>query len=246
MLHPYVAAGTPVVGLEPSCTAVWRSDAGRAAARRSAGADVAAGVLTLAELLQRTEGWRPPDLTGVELVAQPHCHHASVLGWRADAALLASTGATVTTVGGCCGLAGNFGVELGHYDVSVKVAEHDLLPAVTRAPGRRGAGRRLLLPDPAGRARRPAGDHPGRAAGAAQRQLAGRSLALRGRLVTGLADGALVLFQPSLEQVPPALRECPLAACLQGPEQRPVVVVVVLDHLEGPVAGTTLRPTSSR
>jgi hypothetical protein len=57
-----------------------------------------------------------------------------VIGWQADATLLAATGATVTTVGGCCGLAGNFGVEKGHYEVSVKVAEHDLLPAVAAHP----------------------------------------------------------------------------------------------------------------
>ena len=43
------------------------------------------------------------------------------------------TGATVVSLGGCCGLAGNFGVERGHYDVSVKVAEHDLLPAIRAA-----------------------------------------------------------------------------------------------------------------
>ena len=133
MLHPYVAAGTPVVGLEPSCLAVWRSDA-RELLDDPRVAEVAAGVFTLAELLERTPDWSPPDLTGVELVAQPHCHHASVLGWRADAALLAATGATVTTVGGCCGLAGNFGVEKGHYDISVQVAEHDLLPAVRARP----------------------------------------------------------------------------------------------------------------
>ena len=97
-------------------------------------AEVGRGVLTLAELLARTEGWTPPDLSDLEIVAQPHCHHASVLGWQADAALLQATGATVTTVGGCCGLAGNFGVEKGHYEVSVKVAEHDLLPAVRAHP----------------------------------------------------------------------------------------------------------------
>jgi len=57
-----------------------------------------------------------------------------VLGWSADAALLVASGATVTTVGGCCGLAGNFGVEQGHYDVSVKIAEHDLLPPVRARP----------------------------------------------------------------------------------------------------------------
>jgi len=133
VLHPVVAAGVPVVGLEPSCLAVWRSDAGELLDDPRV-ADVAAGVLTLAELLERTPGWTAPDLHGVEIVAQPHCHHASVIGWRADAALLAATGATVTTVGGCCGLAGNFGVEQGHYDVSVAVAEHDLLPAVRQRP----------------------------------------------------------------------------------------------------------------
>ncbi len=85
-------------------------------------------------MLGRDDDWQPPDLTGVEIVAQPHCHHASVLGWQADAALLKSTGATVTTVGGCCGLAGNFGVEQGHYEVSVQVAEHDLLPAARAHP----------------------------------------------------------------------------------------------------------------
>jgi Fe-S oxidoreductase len=130
VLHPHVASGTPVVGLEPSCLAVWRSDAHELLDDRRV-AEVAAGVFTLAELLERTDDWTPPDLSDIEVVAQPHCHHASVLGWRADAALLARTGANVTTVGGCCGLAGNFGVEKGHYDVSVAVAEHDLLPAVT-------------------------------------------------------------------------------------------------------------------
>ena len=133
VLHPVVASGVPVVGLEPSCLAVWRSDAGELLDDPRV-AEVAAGVLTLAELLERTPGWTAPDLSGVEVVAQPHCHHASVIGWRADAALLAATGATVTTVGGCCGLAGNFGVEQGHYDVSVAVAEHDLLPAVRQRP----------------------------------------------------------------------------------------------------------------
>ncbi|MDN5726641.1 MAG: FAD-binding oxidoreductase [Propionibacteriales bacterium] len=133
ILHPYVAAGVPIVGVEPSCLAVWRSDAGELLDDPRV-ADVAAGVHTLAELLTRTPGWEPPDLAGTTIVAQPHCHHASIIGWKTDAALLARTGAQVTTVGGCCGLAGNFGVEQGHYEVSVKIAEHDLLPAVRREP----------------------------------------------------------------------------------------------------------------
>jgi Fe-S oxidoreductase len=56
------------------------------------------------------------------------------MGWHADSALLASAGAEVDAVGGCCGLAGNFGVERGHYDVSVAVAQTALLPAVRGAP----------------------------------------------------------------------------------------------------------------
>ena len=78
-------------------------------------------------------GWTPPDLSGREVVVQPHCHHASVLGFTADLGLLKSAGATVTRLGGCCGLAGNFGMEQGHYETSVAVAEHTLLPAVREA-----------------------------------------------------------------------------------------------------------------
>jgi FAD/FMN-containing dehydrogenase/Fe-S oxidoreductase len=130
-LHPYVASGVPVVGLEPSCLASWRSDAAELLDDPRA-AEVAAGMSTLAELLT-ARGWKPPDLTGTEIVVQPHCHQASVLGFAADLALLEAAGATVTRLGGCCGLAGNFGMEQGHYETSVAVAEHTLLPAVRAA-----------------------------------------------------------------------------------------------------------------
>jgi Fe-S oxidoreductase len=135
VLHPYVADGIPVVGLEPSCLAALRADLVQLTDDPRA-AELAAGVRTLAELLESLPDWSPPDLSGTTVVAQPHCHHASVLGWEADARLLARAGATVTRLGGCCGLAGNFGVEKGHYEVSVAIAEHDLLPAVRAAvPG---------------------------------------------------------------------------------------------------------------
>ncbi|WP_121253458.1 FAD-binding and (Fe-S)-binding domain-containing protein [Nocardioides ferulae] len=131
-LAPYVASGVPVVGLEPSCLATLRSDAVELSDDPRA-AEVAGGVLTFAELLTRLD-WTPPDLTGVEVVAQPHCHHASILGWGPDEALLKKAGASVTRVAGCCGLAGNFGMEQGHYEVSVAVAETHLLPAVRSHP----------------------------------------------------------------------------------------------------------------
>jgi Fe-S oxidoreductase len=132
-LEPAVRAGIPIVGLEPSCTAVLRGEITELLPEDPRATQVRAATRTLAELLAATENWSPPDLTGVHAVAQPHCHQHAVMGWQADAALLAQAGAEVHAVGGCCGLAGNFGVERGHYDVSVAVAETALLPAVRNA-----------------------------------------------------------------------------------------------------------------
>ncbi|TDE19856.1 FAD-binding and (Fe-S)-binding domain-containing protein, partial [Actinomadura sp. 6K520] len=130
LLH--VRRGAKVVGMEPSCTGVLRSDAAEllSGADAAAAREVAAATRTLAELLAETAGWTPPDLSGVTGIAQPHCHHHAVMGWTKDAALLKSAGARVGRLGNCCGLAGNFGVEKGHHDVSVAVAEYRLLPAV--------------------------------------------------------------------------------------------------------------------
>ena len=131
-LAPYVASGVPVIGLEPSCLATLRSDSLELSSSPDA-RTVADGMLTFAELVVRLE-LPLPDLSGLEVVAQPHCHQSAVLGWAVDEALLTRAGATVTKVAGCCGLAGNFGVEQGHYEVSVAVAETHLLPAVRSQP----------------------------------------------------------------------------------------------------------------
>jgi FAD/FMN-containing dehydrogenase/Fe-S oxidoreductase len=132
-LGPALKAGIPIVGLEPSCTAALRADAAELLPDDPRAAALSSAVRTLAELLLETPGWTPPDLSGVVGVAQPHCHHRAAGSWATDAALLRSAGASVTAVGGCCGLAGNFGVERGHYDVSVAVAGTSLLPAVQAA-----------------------------------------------------------------------------------------------------------------
>ena len=95
---------------------------------------VARSTSTLAEFLAGDDRWAAPDLSGVDVVAQPHCHHHGVMGWSPDAALLRDAGANLQQLGGCCGLAGNFGVEQGHYEVSVKVAEQQLLPAMDAKP----------------------------------------------------------------------------------------------------------------
>jgi FAD/FMN-containing dehydrogenase/Fe-S oxidoreductase len=131
-LTPAARAGVPIVGLEPSCTATLRSDAADLLGTPQA-RDLAGSVKTLSEVLADAPGWTPPRLDGTEVVAQPHCHHSAVMGWEADAALLRRAGANLTRLGSCCGLAGNFGMERGHYAVSTAVAETALLPAVRSA-----------------------------------------------------------------------------------------------------------------
>ena len=139
VLAPFAASGVPIVGVEPSCTAVLRSDLVDLLPEDSRSELVSGMTYTLSELLTApapigpAEEFTPPDLSGVQIVVQPHCHHYSVMGWRADEELLRRTGATITKVTGCCGLAGNFGMEQGHYDVSVAVAEQKLLPALRHA-----------------------------------------------------------------------------------------------------------------
>ncbi|WP_053203737.1 FAD-binding and (Fe-S)-binding domain-containing protein [Jiangella muralis] len=133
-LAPYAEQGVPIVGLEPSCTAVLRSDLVELLPDDPRAAAVAAGTVTLAELLTGNDAWVRPDLGGLEVVVQPHCHHHSVMGYGPDQELLRELGATITVLAGCCGLAGNFGMERGHYDVSVAVAETALLPALRAAP----------------------------------------------------------------------------------------------------------------
>lgn len=140
VLVPYAANGIPIIGVEPSCTAVLRDDLLDLLPDDPRASMLSANVMTLAELLTAPDPvgpgsqWSPPDLTGLEVVAQPHCHHYSVMGWAFDEALLQRTGATLHKLNGCCGLAGNFGMEAGHYEVSVAVAENSLLPKLAMYP----------------------------------------------------------------------------------------------------------------
>lgn len=128
-------AGVPIVGLEPSCTVALRGDAAGLLGADDRVDAVSRSVHTLAELLENTDTWTPPDLSGTFAVVQPHCHQHAVLGFDADRRLLADAGVDTQLVDGCCGLAGNFGAERGHYDISVAVANNDLLPAAQQHPG---------------------------------------------------------------------------------------------------------------
>ncbi|KAA0078886.1 FAD-binding oxidoreductase [Mycolicibacterium sp. P9-64] len=127
----------PVVVLEPSCAAALREDLPRLlptpAARR-----VADRVTPFAELLgERLDaGWRPPPMPD-EVVLQQHCHEYASFSPTLQQRVLARLGVTsVHNAAGCCGLAGNFGFEREHYDVSIDVAELALVPALANDAAR--------------------------------------------------------------------------------------------------------------
>ncbi|MFD9816475.1 FAD-binding and (Fe-S)-binding domain-containing protein [Streptomyces sp. NPDC059080] len=128
------ADGHPLVVLEPSCAATLRTDLPELLPDDPRAAALAASVRTFAEALEeRAPDWRPPRLDR-PVVGQTHCHQHAVLGDAADRRLREKAGLTGVLSGGCCGLAGNFGFEDGHWDVSVACAEEQLLPAVRDAP----------------------------------------------------------------------------------------------------------------
>ncbi|GGL11514.1 FAD-binding and (Fe-S)-binding domain-containing protein [Mangrovihabitans endophyticus] len=134
VLRPHLRAGTLVLGLEPSCTAVFRGDAEELFPDDQDVQRLKRQTVTLAELLHRhSDGWQPPRIPRTAHI-QTHCHQHAVMGFDADRAVLSAAGVQADVLdSGCCGLAGNFGFEEGHYEVSEACAERVLLPAVRGA-----------------------------------------------------------------------------------------------------------------
>ncbi|MFD9372368.1 FAD-binding and (Fe-S)-binding domain-containing protein [Streptomyces sp. NPDC060020] len=123
----------PVVVLEPSCAAALRTDLPALLPDDPRAARLAAAVRTFAETLEEyAPDWRPPRLDRA-VAGQTHCHQHAVLGDAADRRLRERAGLVGELSGGCCGLAGNFGFEPGHHEVSVACAEEQLLPALRAA-----------------------------------------------------------------------------------------------------------------
>ncbi|MFD4777279.1 FAD-binding and (Fe-S)-binding domain-containing protein, partial [Streptomyces sp. NPDC058427] len=131
---------SPVIVLEPSCAATLRTDLPDLLSDDPRAAELAASVHTLAEYLEKyAPDWQPPRLDR-PVTGQTHCHQHAVLGDAPDRRLRERAGLAGELEGACCGLAGNFGFERGHWEVSVACAEESLLPAVRGA----GAGTELL------------------------------------------------------------------------------------------------------
>lgn len=126
----------PIVVPEPSCAAALAKDLPELVPTDSA-RRVAARVRSFASHLPTLldAGWQPPPLPG-EVTLQTHCHEYAVFGARTGTAVLEALGVKVHSADGCCGVAGNFGFEKGHYEVSMAVAENGLAPALRDDPQR--------------------------------------------------------------------------------------------------------------
>ncbi len=133
-LRPWVEAGVPVVGMEPSCLAVFRDELGGLFPNDQDARRLAKQSYILSEFLnQHAKDFRWPKLHKKAMV-QAHCHHKSVMGTGDEEAVLKKMGIDFSVPWpGCCGMAGSFGFEAAHYDVSQKIGEQALLPAVRGA-----------------------------------------------------------------------------------------------------------------
>ncbi|MFF4231087.1 FAD-binding and (Fe-S)-binding domain-containing protein [Streptomyces sp. NPDC001820] len=132
-VEPLLDLGVPVVVLEPSCAAALKTDLPELLGDDPRAARLAASVRTFAQALEEcAPDWSPPRLDRA-VAGQTHCHQHAVLGDAAERRLRERAGLVGELSGGCCGLAGNFGFEKGHYGVSVACAEDQLLPAVRAA-----------------------------------------------------------------------------------------------------------------
>jgi FAD/FMN-containing dehydrogenase/Fe-S oxidoreductase len=133
-LRAEIRAGIPVVGVEPSCMSVFRDelvnllpdDVDAQALRRQS-------FMFDEFLASRAPQWQPPTMLR-HAVVHGHCHQKSIMGIAGEVDLLARMGVDATVLdAGCCGMAGGFGYEKDHYDVSIACAERRLLPAVRAA-----------------------------------------------------------------------------------------------------------------
>jgi FAD/FMN-containing dehydrogenase/Fe-S oxidoreductase len=130
-LAPHVAAGTPVVAIEPSCAAAFRDELRNLFPGDDRAARLAENTHTLGEfLINVAEGYQVPGMAGQALV-HGHCHHKAIMTLKPDLEVLERMGLDFEVLdSGCCGMAGAFGFESEHYDVSMAAGERVLFPAV--------------------------------------------------------------------------------------------------------------------
>jgi len=133
-LRHEIRGGVPVVVLEPSCAAVFRDELLSLYPHDEDAKRFAQQTYLLSEFLEKkAEHYQSPTLARKAIV-QGHCHHRAIMKMDAEEKVLKKLGLDYKVLdSGCCGMAGGFGFEKEHYDLSIKAGERVLLPAVRQA-----------------------------------------------------------------------------------------------------------------
>ena len=132
-LRDEIRSGVPIVGVEPSCVAVFRDELMKMLPDDEDAKRLAKQTFHFAEFLSREDGYEPPQLAGRALL-HGHCHGRATNGLAPEQKLLERVGLDVDVPdSGCCGMAGAWGYEADHFEVSRACAECVLLPAVRDA-----------------------------------------------------------------------------------------------------------------
>jgi len=134
-LSPEIEAGIPIVGLEPSCVAVFRDELLNLFPHDERAQALSRQTFLLSEFLEtRAQNFPLPRFDRKALL-HGHCHHKSLMKMTAEESVLRRLGVDFQSPApGCCGMAGSFGFEPDKYELSVAIGELELLPAVRQAP----------------------------------------------------------------------------------------------------------------
>jgi FAD/FMN-containing dehydrogenase/Fe-S oxidoreductase len=134
-LSPEIEAGIPIVGLEPSCVAVFRDELVNLFPHDERAQALSRQTFLLSEFLETSAKNFPIPRLNRKAVLHGHCHHKSLMKMTAEEAVLRRLGVDFQSPApGCCGMAGSFGFEPDKYDVSIAIGELELLPAIRQAP----------------------------------------------------------------------------------------------------------------
>jgi FAD/FMN-containing dehydrogenase/Fe-S oxidoreductase len=136
-LEPEIEAGIPVIGLEPSCVAVFRDELLNLFPHDQRAQALSKQTFLLSEFLDLNSGSAPLPQLHRKALLHGHCHHKSIMKMSAEESLLHRIGIDFQSPApGCCGMAGSFGFERDKekYDISQAIGELELLPAVRKAP----------------------------------------------------------------------------------------------------------------
>ncbi|HMC36967.1 MAG TPA: FAD-linked oxidase C-terminal domain-containing protein, partial [Actinomycetota bacterium] len=134
-LRHLIQEGVPVIGLEPSCLAVFRDELPNLFPDDLDAKRLSGQAFLLSEfLINHADRWEAPTLHRTAIV-HGHCHHKSVVGFDSDREVLSRLGLDFEVLdSGCCGMAGSFGFEKGDkYEVAQRAGERVLLPRVREA-----------------------------------------------------------------------------------------------------------------